>query len=158
MAQKEPNKLYRSRADRMLFGVCGGIGEYFKIDSVIIRLIFIVLTIAGGSGIILYIIAAIIIPEEPNSEEKKPVDTQGKKTANKESSGAVFAHKFQQAFKFQDTFYSREMTFGLIVILIGLVILIGNYFPVFTLSKLWPLILIAIGAVIIANSTKEKKK
>ncbi|MDD2215068.1 MAG: PspC domain-containing protein, partial [Eubacteriales bacterium] len=50
--------------DRVLAGVCGGIGEYFGIDPVIVRLLVVVLTLAGGSGLIAYIIAAIIIPEK----------------------------------------------------------------------------------------------
>lgn len=54
-------KLYRSDSDKMLCGVCGGIGEYFDLDPTLIRLIWAVLG-CTGSGIIAYIIAAIIIP------------------------------------------------------------------------------------------------
>ncbi|HLS53809.1 MAG TPA: PspC domain-containing protein [Tissierellaceae bacterium] len=59
-------KLYRSREDRMLAGVCGGIGEYFNIDPTIIRLIWAILSIptAFFGGVVLYIIAAVIIPEK----------------------------------------------------------------------------------------------
>lgn len=56
-------KLYRSKTDRKIAGVCGGIGEYFNIDPVIIRLIFVAVCLAGGSGILAYIICAIVIPE-----------------------------------------------------------------------------------------------
>jgi phage shock protein C len=49
----------------MLGGVCGGLGEYFDIDPVIVRLLFVALAFAGGLGIILYIIAWIIIPRNP---------------------------------------------------------------------------------------------
>lgn len=56
-------RLYKSRTNRQISGVCGGIGEYFNIDPVIIRLLVVVFTIAGGAGLIAYIIAAIIIPE-----------------------------------------------------------------------------------------------
>lgn len=55
-------KLYRSRNDRMICGVCGGIGEYFNIDATLVRL-GLVLLACTGSGLITYIIAAIIIPE-----------------------------------------------------------------------------------------------
>ena len=55
-------QLYKSNTDKILFGVCGGIGEYFGISGALIRLIFIVFTLAGGSGVLLYILAAIIIP------------------------------------------------------------------------------------------------
>lgn len=55
-------KLYRSRQDRMICGVCGGIGEYFNIDATLVRL-GLVLLACTGSGLIAYIIAAVIIPE-----------------------------------------------------------------------------------------------
>lgn len=60
----ETKRLYKSRTNRVLCGVCGGIGEYFNVDPTIIRLLCILLFCTGG-GILAYIIAAIIIPEEP---------------------------------------------------------------------------------------------
>lgn len=57
-------KLFKSSTNRMLCGVCGGIGEYFNIDPTVIRILWIVFCILGGSGILAYIIAAIIIPEQ----------------------------------------------------------------------------------------------
>ena len=60
----EPKKLYRSRRDRMICGVCGGVAEYFNIDPTLIRL-GLVLLACTGSGLLAYIIAAIIIPDSP---------------------------------------------------------------------------------------------
>ena len=57
-------KLVKSRTNKMLTGVCGGIGELLGIDPTIIRLIWAALSLAGCTGIILYIIAAVIIPED----------------------------------------------------------------------------------------------
>jgi phage shock protein C len=58
-------KLYLSNRDKKIAGVCGGIGQYFDIDSTIIRLLFVILVFVGGSGIPAYIIAWLIIPREP---------------------------------------------------------------------------------------------
>lgn len=60
-------KLYKSRDNKMLSGVCGGIGEYFTIDPTLIRLLWVLLTIMslGFGGLIAYIICAMIIPENP---------------------------------------------------------------------------------------------
>lgn len=58
-------KLYKSNKNKMLDGVCGGIGEYINIDPTIVRLGWVVFCALGGSGIIAYIIAAIIIPRNP---------------------------------------------------------------------------------------------
>lgn len=60
----ETKKLYRSRRERMICGVCGGIAEYFNIDPTLIRL-GAVLWGCTGSGILAYFIAAVIIPDEP---------------------------------------------------------------------------------------------
>lgn len=60
----EPKKLYRSRTERMISGVCGGIAEYCNVDVSIIRLIAVFAGISGG-GVIAYIIAALIVPESP---------------------------------------------------------------------------------------------
>lgn len=57
-------KLMRSHINKMICGVCGGIGEYFNIDPTIIRLIWALVTVCGaGSGLLVYIIAAVIMPE-----------------------------------------------------------------------------------------------
>ena len=60
-------KLYRSRTDRKIWGVCGGLGVYFNLDPVMIRIIWAVLFFAGGIGFLAYVLAWIIIPEEPAS-------------------------------------------------------------------------------------------
>ena len=57
-------KLYRSRKNRMLCGVCGGIGEYLNIDPTLVRLLAVLLG-CSGTGILVYIIAALIIPDSP---------------------------------------------------------------------------------------------
>ena len=64
MPNKQIKRLYRSKTNRVIGGVCGGMGEYFGIDPTIIRLIWVILALMGGTGIIAYIIAWIIIPEE----------------------------------------------------------------------------------------------
>ena len=56
-------KLYKSLVNRMLCGVCGGIEEYFDIDPTLVRLVWVIITLMGGAGILAYIIAAIIIPD-----------------------------------------------------------------------------------------------
>ena len=58
-------RLYRSRDNKVLCGVCGGIGEYLGIDPVIIRIILVVLCLMGFSGVLVYIIAIFVIPERP---------------------------------------------------------------------------------------------
>ncbi|GAB1422276.1 PspC domain-containing protein [Anaerolineales bacterium] len=65
--QKNTNvkKLYRSRTEKQVAGVCGGLAAYFNIDVTLIRILFVIATLAGGPGILLYILLAIVIPTEP---------------------------------------------------------------------------------------------
>ena len=58
-------KLYKSSRNKMIDGVCAGIAEYFKVDPTLVRLGAVLLACAGGSGILAYIIAALIIPRDP---------------------------------------------------------------------------------------------
>lgn len=68
MTKIKSKKLYRSRTDRIIAGVCGGLGEYFNTNSNIIRLIFILLVFFHGLGIILYVILLILVPLKPGKE------------------------------------------------------------------------------------------
>ncbi len=67
-----PKRLYRSNTNRILGGVCGGIAEYFNIDPVIVRLIWIVITVFYGLGILIYLIAWVIIPQSPEGNSPAP--------------------------------------------------------------------------------------
>ena len=73
-------KLYRSRTNRYVGGVCGGLAEYFNIDVVVVRLLFVILTFAGGAGLIAYLAFLIISPENPDltpPQAAKSVDYTG---------------------------------------------------------------------------------
>ncbi|MCQ2911530.1 MAG: PspC domain-containing protein [Clostridia bacterium] len=59
----DDKKLVKSNSNRVVCGVCGGVGEYFNIDPTFVRLGFVLFTMAGGSGLLLYLIMAIIMPE-----------------------------------------------------------------------------------------------
>jgi phage shock protein C len=63
----EIRRLYRSRTERMIGGVCGGLGVYFDMDPTLIRVLFVVLTLAGGPGLIAYLLLLIIVPIEPGA-------------------------------------------------------------------------------------------
>ena len=58
----ETRKLYRSRSNRQVAGVCGGLAEYFNLDATLIRILFVVLAVLGGSGLVLYLAMWIIVP------------------------------------------------------------------------------------------------
>lgn len=86
-------KLYRSRTDAMLGGVCGGIAEYFNIDSTLVRLLWVVLFFSGGAGLLCYLIAYFVIPEAPPGSgdvsypEETPKATEEEAAAQEEQKG-----------------------------------------------------------------------
>ncbi len=68
-------RLYRSRKEKVIAGVCGGLAEYFKIDPVIVRVIFVILLLPGGfPGFIPYVVMWAIVPLEPTGSKKDPID------------------------------------------------------------------------------------
>ncbi len=66
----EMKKLYRSEEDQMIAGVCGGLANYFGIDSTLMRVIFILFSMAAGGGLILYLILWLVMPPAPDAVEK----------------------------------------------------------------------------------------
>lgn len=73
----EYRRLYRSRTDRMVGGVAAGLGQYFSIDPTLVRLLFVIGTLAGGPGLLAYIILLIIVPEEPLTDAEMSPEITG---------------------------------------------------------------------------------
>lgn len=131
-------KLYRSRKDRVIFGVCGGLGKYFSIDPLIIRLVFLALLFGGGAGLIIYLLAALLIPSDPSEDDLPIVENLGE--------GDSGAKK-----KTKDNDWS--LFFGLVLIIAGLSILLARFWPFsFIFVNFWPLLLILLGLLIIFKS------
>lgn len=68
----EVKRLYRARDERMIAGVCGGLAKYFNVDPTLIRVLFVLAAFAGGSAVLVYIILAIVMPEEPAGYVEPP--------------------------------------------------------------------------------------
>jgi phage shock protein C len=146
-------KLYRSVTDKMLGGVCGGLAEYFSIDPVLVRLIFVLAVIFGGSGILAYIILWIIIPQKPfiitpfntnpPSGSSQPSDEEKKSENTEFNMSSLNINKTQS---------NRSIYAGAFLILLGGIFLFDNFVPHFHFGDFWPLILIGLGFAIILNA------
>jgi phage shock protein C len=68
----ETKRLYRSQDERMIGGVCGGLGEFFGIDPTLIRLLFVFGTLLGAQGVLAYLILLLIVPEKPSVKLTAP--------------------------------------------------------------------------------------
>ena len=146
-------KLYRSVTDKMLAGVCGGLAEYFAIDPVIVRLIFVLAVIFGGSGILAYIILWIIIPQKPYIitpfNTNPPSGDSSSSTEEKKSENSNSDMNYVNINKTQS---NRSIYAGAFLILLGGIFLLDNFVPHFHFGDFWPLILIGLGFAIILNA------
>ena len=157
-------KLYRSESDKVIAGLCGGLGEFFDVDSTIIRIIFIILTIWGGVGIVIYLIGVFVVPLESsiNSTGAK----EKSKSRNINSDFAEMGDKIKSAANeiknnFEGT-HRRSMKgnyfLGCLIIFAGVILLIQNFFPKYGFHLLWPIAVILFGLYIISSGAKKGDK
>ena len=160
-------KLYRAPEDEhMIGGVCAGIDDYFDIDPTLVRLAFLLIVLARGAGVFAYLIAWIIIPERPANEgnhisyderkendEKNGDDEKKNKEMRKEEDSQNENMSETQVVEKDDSKEKRKLL-GLILVSIGGIFLIDIWMPHFYWSKVWPLLVIALGVYIIFNNKK----
>ncbi len=156
----EKKKLTRSHDNEIIAGVCGGLGDYFDVDPTIIRIIFVILTLWGGLGIILYIIGIIIIPyNEDSKQEKQRIKTKAtEKSKEFKEKVESFASDVRENIKIHQGHNHGEITLGLIIILLGLFFLLRNFIPWFDFGRFWPLILVIIGLALIASASRRGER
>ena len=156
-------RLYRSRSDRMICGVCGGLAKYFDIDPTIVRIIAVLLVFANGLGILTYIIMAIVVPQEgskvatPKEAVEENIEDL-KETAGKlgrEIRSTLTEEKVES--EAVDKVRRRRGIVGIILIVLGIFLLAGsfNLFWWFHWGNLWPLILVAVGLLIIFSTRRR---
>jgi phage shock protein C len=156
-------KLYRSRTDRMLWGVCGGLARYFGIDSTLVRLIAVLLIFAGGSGIVAYLVLAIIVPLEGSqaaTPEEAVQENVREMRATAESLGHEMRTTVGERKSTSDLGRSGAVALvivGLVIVILGLVFLLDalNIFWWFHWGYIWPVILIVIGVLILLTARRR---
>lgn len=124
-------RLYRSITNKIIGGVCGGLGEYFDVDPVLVRVITVLLFLATGFGILAYIIAWIIIPKRPLDVVPVPAN-----------------HEYSS--------WSKYLP-GLILMAIGVILLIRESWFWFDWEDFWPVILIAVGLLLIFRRSRKSE-
>lgn len=142
------DKLYRSRDNKVISGVCSGLGNYFGVDPLIFRMGFVALLLAGGSSIIIYLLLLIIIPKEP-------ITTTPNLNTSDPSSGG-FEQFQQEDLPADETMNSTKTIFGLLFISGGALMLLNNLVPSINLKKLWPAVLIIIGLGLLMQKNKKE--
>ncbi len=148
--KKTTKRLYRSKQDKMIAGVCGGIGEYFQVDPVWVRLIAVLLVIANGIGILLYIAGWIIIPENPKQKDTKKTKVEDVADQVVKHAKDKKTHKVVKEKKGRNSFL-----LGLILVIIGASFLLNNFVSWFSFKYVWPILIILLGLHILFGR-KEK--
>ncbi|MFW6265019.1 MAG: PspC domain-containing protein [Bacillota bacterium] len=153
-------KIYRSRKDKIIGGVCGGLAEYFDIDSTLVRLIFLLVFLSpNGIGIFLYIIPWIIIPEKPvsqnddfqsghdeYSDEEVILEAEVVEDTNEESNGNNVKSTMNDE--------KKHAIIGVVLIALGSLFLVDYWMPRFHWERFWPLILVGAGIALLLKGVK----
>ena len=155
-------RLYRSRSERVIFGVCGGLAGYFGIDPVIVRVMAVVSIFISGLGILAYIILAVVVPLE-SSQGTTPQDVVRENVEEiKERAGelgreirSTLAREGDEAEK--KSSHRGLMVFGIILIFLGVLFLLASLDLFWWLAwrYVWPLILVAVGVLIIFGTRRR---
>ncbi len=156
----QAKKLYRTVDDKVIAGVSGGLAEYFDVDVVVFRLLFVLLVLFGGGGVLAYIVMWIVIPPKPRQFQYAPAgepaktESQGHSNNTSQAAPAVPAKKSGPS--------NTSLIAGIILIVMGVLFLINRLLPWIDLGNFWPVLLIIGGFLIIdpniLKSTKNKQK
>lgn len=138
----ENKRFERSATKKVIGGVCAGLADYLNMDVTLVRVLFVVAALCGSFGFWLYIILWIVAPSQKvigfNSQNDELVDISMNEEDDKKG------------------FQKGAVVTAIILIGIGLLALIDNFMPIDWIWKLWPVILIALGIVIIMNTQKKQ--
>jgi len=146
-------KLNRSVKDKVIGGVAGGLAEYFEIDPVLVRVLFVVSLFFHGAGFIAYIILWIIVPEAPYVfETASNAGTSGTATVETDSKQDDPATAYFKSLEEKKA--KRNRNIGIVLMVIGIIFLADNFIPRIHFGDFWPIILIALGVSLLLNSKK----
>jgi len=143
------SELTRAEKNKVLGGVCAGLANFFNVDPTLIRIIFVLITLFGGSGVLLYLILWLLIPSSGHTSE---ISKASIKRGADEMKDRVeeFA---EEAKNFSKTNNSKYLL-GITLLILGIIFLFDNFgfFHFFNLWKLWPIILIILAILILSKN------
>lgn len=144
----EKRKLYRSSTEKMLGGICGGLGEYFDVDPVLVRIAFVALAFIGGTGIPVYFLLWIVIP-------KDMADSETSKDNLKEVSDEIKegVQNAAQTIKKHTKRGNNKILIAYVLLFVGIAGLTNEFFSIrlFKWGILWPVFFIIISIFILYN-------
>ena len=143
--------LYRSRRNRIFGGVAAGLGDYLKIDPILVRVLFVASTFLSGIGLLLYIILWIVVPEENLFATNPANNTQNADQTDEIKTDDIFNGEYHPGKK-----NNGNIVIGIIMIIVGLFFLGVEIFSFLNFSDLFPILAIGVGGALIINSIKSR--
>jgi phage shock protein PspC (stress-responsive transcriptional regulator) len=146
-------KLYRSREDYIVAGVAGGLAQYLEIDPTIVRLVFVALALGGGSGVLIYIVLALVIPREPGEPKQISRSAKIRETA---ADVGQRTKTLVEEFK-EDKEIAREggragSALGISLIILGGLLLVNKLIPIQLAGDwFWPVVLVGLGTYLLVK-------
>ncbi|MCX7750794.1 MAG: PspC domain-containing protein [Candidatus Bipolaricaulota bacterium] len=147
-------RLYRSRDDAILGGVCGGIGHYLGVDPTLVRVVFAVLALASGVGVLLYLLLWFVVPREGAAPGREAVRSGAEELAER---AREVGEEVRTAVQGKDTGFALAV--AVILVFLGVALLLRNlglwWAWWLRFEILWPLILVAVGVALLWRSIRE---
>lgn len=150
MTKTTPKRFTRSSTDKVLAGVCGGLGNYFELDPTIFRIIFVVATFFGGFGLLLYLILALLVP----AEDQAPDEPMKKVRSTVAEVGRVVEASTKEVKAEVERRRGDRSWAGLTLVVAGVLFLLANlgFFSWVDVGTFWPVLLILLGLFVVARS------
>ena len=163
------DRLYRSRDDRMIAGVAGGVAEQLDADPSLIRIVWAVLIVlTGGLALLVYIVMAVVVPERPPGQEP------GRRTPSSSAGACARARRIvarpgridrparcrarRGAGRTGDDATRGGLIAGLVLIVIGGFFLLRQFLPAFDLGLWWPIVAIGLGVVLVVLAVSPSRR
>lgn len=155
----ENKRFYRSNTSTYIGGVCGGIADYFNIDPVLVRIIFILFFLYGGAGVLIYLILWIVTPKAPIDYSKfyNTSGAGGNPVSDDNKTNPVDFESVKDNAK-SGSKRNGALIGGIILVATGTLFLLDNIIKTFSFHDFWPVILVILGVAVIFSSVNNNKK
>lgn len=141
----EQKRLAKSLNNKVFSGVCGGIAEYFDVDPVLVRIAFVIAFFVNGIGLIAYIVGMIAMPK-PDYRNYYPPAAQTDGNDNEHISAVAPEMKKE-----------KSPVFGFVLVALGILLLLHNFFSFITMKAMFPVVIIALGAAILIRASRKEQ-
>lgn len=160
-------RLFRTAQGRVIGGVAGGLADFFGMDPTIVRLIFVLLAVFGGGGVLLYIILWIVLPERNafNTFSARTTPPDAPPSGSDSGIGETYEgfpgpnrDPYKENEHAEKRKFEGSLIGGMILILIGSFFLAERFIPRIHFGDFWPLLLVVVGVVLIFNNLPSRGK